>query len=71
MIYIHNEYDEIIESFTGPGHMYEVMKSRYVALKKKRYKEINRAYNQGLLYGTFITACGIISIFLIFKLFIN
>lgn len=69
MIYVYNEYEEIIETFNGPDHMYAVMNSRYRALQNKRYKDLNKAFNQGFMYGSIIATCVIVSIVLIFQLF--
>lgn len=51
MIHIHNEYDEIVETYTSVDHMYKVMKSRYSALQNKRHKELKRELRNGIIIG--------------------
>lgn len=68
MIYIHNEYDEIVETFNSSEHMYKVMQSRYVALKNKRHIELNKAFNKGWLCGLLLMAASITLFWLIFQL---
>lgn len=69
MIYVHNEYDEIIETYNNVDHMYKVMKSRYAALQNKRHDDIKNAFNKGWMYGAMVTVAACVLLVFIFKLF--
>lgn len=54
VIYLRDENEEIIQTFNNPQHLYDIMQSRYNALKNKRDKELMKAYRQGAGVGWLI-----------------